>query len=162
MTYPEAPVRRVRHPTVGESISDSRVARDARFLLDALLLRAGRMSCGFELRTAVEACSQILLHAAYARRIPFSQRFTGCDCLDVCLVMNKWASSGVKSLPISRNHDHHIGGYPGSRLCVLRTQLRMAKTGGPTQLEAASNQDCCCGSDHPSEKPAPRTRHIVF
>src|ERR1700687_1389892 len=47
-------------------------------------------------------------------------------------------------------------------LGVLRTQLTMAGDGGPGHLEAAGDQACCRGSDHPSEKASPATRHVLF
>src|SRR5579872_4708283 len=105
---------------------------------------------------------QILFHAADTWGLPPSQRFSGLDCLNVCFVVDEWAPRCVKRLPIGRNHDQHIRRDPGSRLGVLRTQLRVAEHRRSGRLEAARNQDSRCGRHHPSEKASPATRHILL
>src|SRR5271157_472534 len=111
---------------------------------------------------AKSAGIQVLLHTPDARRIPRALRFPGRNCLNVCFVVDERTPRCVKRLPIGRNHDQHIRRNPGSRLGVLRTKLRMAEDRRSGRLEAASNQDCRCGRNHPSEKASPATRHILL
>ena len=74
--------------------------------------------------------------------------------------MDERASREVKQFSIFRNDHHHVRRNASAGVRLFGAQLMAAKGGGTNHLEAADDQDCRGGGDHPPQEVSSAARHI--
>src|SRR5208282_2335163 len=85
----------------------------------------------------------------------------GCgDRPQVGFFVDERASREVKQFSIFRNDHHHVRRNASAGVRLFGAQLMAAKGGGTNHLEAADDQDCRGGGDHPPQEVSSAARHI--